>query len=159
MSSIHRMSLLCLSLAPLLSADQVVLKNGDIITGTMVKKDGAKLTIKSEFLGEVSMPWTAVKSLKSDQDLTVVMPGGEAVLGKVNTAGDKLEVAATGGTKSAPLAEVSAMRNAAEQHAFDRLAAPLPAGTLDRNLRYGAGAGARQRPHRHAHQHLQRRSA
>jgi len=36
----------------LLSADQVVLKNGDTITGSIVKKDGGKLTLKSEFLGE-----------------------------------------------------------------------------------------------------------
>ena len=34
--------------------------NGDTITGSIVKKDGDKLTIKSEFLGEVTMPWKAV---------------------------------------------------------------------------------------------------
>ncbi len=116
--------LLFLSLAPGLSADQVVLKNGDTITGAIVKKDGAKLTIKSEFLGEVTMPWTAVKSLKSDAELTVVLPGGETVLGKVNTNADKLEVVTPAATKSAPLAEVNALRNGAEQKAFDRLQHP-----------------------------------
>ena len=45
-----------------LCADQVVLKNGDNITGKIVKKDGAKLTIQSEFLGEVNMPWSAVRA-------------------------------------------------------------------------------------------------
>jgi len=57
---------------PALAADQVVLTNGDTITGTIVKKDGDKLTVKSEFLGEVTMPWKAVKSIRSDADLTVV---------------------------------------------------------------------------------------
>lgn len=104
----------------LLCADQVVLKNGDIITGSIVKKDGAKLTLKSEFLGEVSIPWTAIKSLKSDQDLVVVLPGGETVKGKISTNGDNLEVAA----KSAPLAGVTAVRNDAEQHAWERLQHP-----------------------------------
>ena len=56
--------LLLLPLAFALHADQVVLKNGDTITGSIVKKDGDKLTIKSEFLGEVSMPWTAVQQWK-----------------------------------------------------------------------------------------------
>ena len=44
-----------------LLADQVVLKNGDTLTGSMIQKDGAKLTLKSELLGEVSIPWSAVK--------------------------------------------------------------------------------------------------
>jgi hypothetical protein len=115
---------LFLFIAPSLSADQVVLKNGDTITGAIVKKDGGKLTIKSEFLGEVSMPWTAVKSLKSDADLTVVLPGGEAVVGKLNTSGDKLEVATPAATRTTPLADVGAVRNVAEQRTFDRMQHP-----------------------------------
>lgn len=113
-----------LAFAMTLSADQVVLKNGDTITGSIVKKDGAKLTIKSEFLGEVTMPWDAVKALKSDENLTVVLPGGESVLGKVNTSGDKLEVVTSSATKSAPIAEVGAVRNPAEQHSWERLQHP-----------------------------------
>ena len=124
-------------------ADQVVLKNGDSITGAIVKKDGAKLTIKSEFLGEVSMPWAAVKSIKSDADFTVVLPGGESVLGKVNTAGDKLEVVTPTATKSAPLADVSALRNGPEQHSFERLQHPgfleLWTGSYDMGLALARG--------------------
>lgn len=108
----------------ILSADQVVLKNGDIVTGTVVKKDGAKLTLKSEFLGDVSIPWTAIKSLKSDQELNVVLPGGETVKGKISTSGDNLAVAAASGEKSAPLAGITAVRNDAEQHAWERLQHP-----------------------------------
>jgi putative salt-induced outer membrane protein YdiY len=113
---------------PLFAADQVVLTNGDVITGTIVKKDAAKLTIKSEFMGEVSMPWTAVKSLKSDSDLFVQLPSGEVVKGKVATTGDRLEVAVAGGTAAAPLAQVPAIRDAGEQRNFERLAHP---GLLD----------------------------
>jgi putative salt-induced outer membrane protein YdiY len=122
----------------LLCADQVVLKNGDIITGSVIKKDGAKLTIKSEFLGEVSIPWTAIKSLKSDQELVVVLPGGESVKGKVSTSGDNLDVAAANGEKSAPLSGVTAVRDDAEQHAWERLQHPgifeLWNGTYDLGL-------------------------
>ena len=117
--------LLFLCLLPALSfADQVVLKNGDTITGKVVKKDGAKLTIHSEFLGDVTMPWTAVKSLKSDEPLTVVLPGGQSVLGKLSTSGDNLEVATPTATSTTPLATVSAVRNAAEEHNFERLEHP-----------------------------------
>jgi putative salt-induced outer membrane protein YdiY len=119
-----RILLISLCASTLLCADQVVLKNGDIITGSVIKKDGAKLTLKSEFLGEVSIPWTAIKSLKSDQELVIVLPGGESVKGKVSTSGDNLEVAAAGGGKSTPLAGVTAVRDDAEQHAFERLEHP-----------------------------------
>ena len=79
----------------------MVLKNGDTISGAIVKKDGGKLTIKSEFLGEVSMPWTAVQSVKSDEPVTVVLPGGETVSGKVATTAGNLEVATQTGPKTA----------------------------------------------------------
>src|SRR5258708_2637746 len=117
----RRFLLLFLSLACFADADQVVLKNGDTITGSIVKKDGVKLTLKSEFLGEVTMPWTAVQTIRSDEPLTVVLPGGETVAGKVSTSGDALTVAAPAGPKSAPLASVESMRNPAEQHSWERL--------------------------------------
>src|SRR4026209_2474074 len=102
---------------PALCADQVVLKNGDILTGAIVKKDGGKLTLRSEFLGEVSMPWAAVQSIKSDEPLTVELPGGETASGKIATVNGRLEV----NGKSAPLAEIKDMRNPATQLSWERL--------------------------------------
>lgn len=116
--------LLLLSFAVPLFADQVVLKNGDTITGSIIKKDGGKLTIKSEFLGEVSMPWTAVQSIRSDETLTVELPGNERVAGKVTTAGDSLQVATPAATRTVPLAQVGDVRNPAEQRTWERLQHP-----------------------------------
>jgi putative salt-induced outer membrane protein YdiY len=107
-----------------LAADQVVLTNGDIITGAIVKKDGGKLTIKSEFLGEVTMPWSAVKTIRSDAELNVVLPSGETVKGKIASSGDQLQIAAGGATRTAPLAGVTAVRDAGEQHNFERMQHP-----------------------------------
>ena len=128
---------------PALAADQIVLTNGDTITGAIIKKDGAKLTIKSEFLGEVSMPWSAVKSIKSDSELSVVLPGGETVKGKLLSSGDQLQVAVGSQTKTAPLSGVSAVRNDAEQHNYERLQHPhfsqLWVGTVDFGLALARG--------------------
>jgi putative salt-induced outer membrane protein YdiY len=109
---------------PALAADQVVLTNGDTITGAIVKKDGDKLTIKSQFMGEVTMPWSAVKGLRSDAELSVVLPSGKTVTGKVSTTGDQLQVAAGPETMTTPLAGVPAVRDADEQHTVDRLLHP-----------------------------------
>ena len=141
-------SVLCFTLFlslsfPALAADQVVLTNGDTITGAIVKKDGGKLTIKSEFLGEVTMPWSAVKSIRSDAELSVVLPSGETVKGKIASAGDQLQIAAGTETKTAPLAGVAAVRDAAEQHHFERLLHPgileLWNGNLDIGLALARG--------------------
>ncbi len=132
-----------LLLPGLLAADQVVLKNGDTITGAIIKKDGGKLTIKSEFLGEVTMPWTAVKSIRSDEVLTVTMPEGRSAAGKVTTEGNLLEVETAEGAKPAPLDQVVAVRNAAEQHAWERLQHPslleLWSGFVDTGLALARG--------------------
>jgi Protein of unknown function, DUF481 len=107
-----------------LCADQVVLTNGDTITGSIIKKDGNQLTLKSEFLGEVTMPWSAIKSLRADTAVTVVPATGEAVKGKADTSDGNLQVAAASGLTTLPLSSVTAVRNDAEQAAYERLLHP-----------------------------------
>jgi len=128
---------------PILAADQVVLTNGDTITGAIVKKDGATLTIKSEFLGVVTMPWSAVKSLRSEAELNVVLPAGQTVKGKLSTTGDQLQIVTGTETKTAPLAAVATVRDAAEQHSFERLEHPrileLWSGNFDLGLALANG--------------------
>jgi putative salt-induced outer membrane protein YdiY len=114
------LSLLLSAVALPLCADQVVLSNGDVITGAIIQKDGAMLTMHSESLSDISIPWAAVKTLRSDEDLTVVLPGGESVKGKVSTTDQTLTV----GGRSAPLAAVAAIRNAAEQQKWEKLQHP-----------------------------------
>lgn len=127
----------------LFAADQVVLTNGDIVTGTIVKKDGAKLTIKSDLMGEVTMAWSAVKTIKSDSEVFVQLPTGEVVKGKLATSGDQLQVATSAGTKSAAIAQVAAVRDAGEQHNYERMLKPglmdLWAGTFDIGLALARG--------------------
>ena len=48
-----------------LAADQLTLKNGDVISGQIEKKDGDTVLVKTEFMGEVTIPWSAVTAVKS----------------------------------------------------------------------------------------------
>jgi putative salt-induced outer membrane protein YdiY len=109
-----------LSLCFCLSADVVILKNGDRLTGAIIKKDGGKLTIKSDIVGEVTMPWDKVESIQSDKPVYVALPDGKTVQGTVATSGAAVQVAG----QSLPLAEVPAIRNDAEQRAWERLQRP-----------------------------------
>ncbi|MBX9604513.1 MAG: DUF481 domain-containing protein [Bryobacteraceae bacterium] len=111
----------CTLIGGLAFADQVTLTNGDRVTGKIVQKDGAKLTMKTDLMGEVTIEWANVTGLTSDDPLTVVLPGGQAVQGKVETtAPGRIRVA----QQTAPLAEVPAIRNSDAQRAYERLLTP-----------------------------------
>lgn len=104
-----------------LFADQVVLKNGDRLTGTIVKSDDKNLVIKTEFAGEVTVQWPAIQELKSEQQLHVRLANGKTVVGPVSTRDGKLEVATkASGTFEAPKETVVLMRNDAEQVAYEK---------------------------------------
>jgi putative salt-induced outer membrane protein YdiY len=114
--------LLTASINPAL-ADQVVMKNGDRVTGTIVKKDGDALTIKTEQFGVVTASWAKVESVKVDAPVTVELQG-KPVQGTLATTDGKIEIATQGTKLIAAPADVGAIRDADEQRAFERLEHP-----------------------------------
>ncbi len=105
-------------------ADVVTLKNGDRVTGTVVKKDAKTITIKTKAFGDISAVWDEVASIETDAPVTVELKSGDTVQGKVSTAEDKLVVQAEPAPREAPLSEVAALRDAQEQRLYERLLAP-----------------------------------
>ena len=102
-------------------ADQVVLKNGDRLTGTITKSDDKTLLIKTEFAGDVTVQWPAVQEVSSTQPLHVTMANGKTVAGPVTTADGSLAVATTtSGTVSVAKGDVTALRSDAEQTAYEK---------------------------------------
>jgi putative salt-induced outer membrane protein len=117
--SVLLMAVLCF-LVVSARADQVTLKNGDRLTGTIVKSDAKIMLIKTEFAGEVSVQWDAVTSITSTQPLHLGLKDGETVVGTVATSDGKFEVATkTTGEVTAPKDTVVAVRNDEEQKAYD----------------------------------------
>jgi putative salt-induced outer membrane protein YdiY len=122
MRQIHLWTVLSvLAFCSALFADQIVLKNGDRLTGTITKSDDKVLIIKTEFAGDVTVQWSAVQGITSTQPLHVAMSGGKTVVGPVTTANDTLAVTTTAsGTVNVPRAEVTALRSDAEQASYDK---------------------------------------
>lgn len=52
--------LFCYLLPVPLLADQVSLKNGDRLTGTIVKSDGKTLVLHTDYAGDVNVNWSAI---------------------------------------------------------------------------------------------------
>jgi putative salt-induced outer membrane protein YdiY len=129
------------------SADQVTLKNGDRLTGTIVKSDSKTLFLKTDSAGDVTVKWDAVSAIVSSQPLSVQLKNGQVVSGNLTTDDGKFEVATRDrGQVAAPRDTVVAIRNAAEQSDYDRLQHPritdLWSGLLDTGLSETRGNSA-----------------
>lgn len=88
---------LILALGAQVLADQITLKNGDRLTGKIVKSDGGKLFIKTELLGEVAVDLAAVTAITTDQPLYVTLADGRTLSGEFSASGDKAELRTDGG--------------------------------------------------------------
>ncbi len=124
-----------LALLSVVFADQVTLKNGDRLTGTVVKSDGKTLVLHTDAAGDVTIQFGAIQEIKTEKELYVSLKGGKTVVGPVSTTDGKLEIATkTAGTVEAPTGDVTLIRDDAEQAAFDK--------SLHPGLRHGWTGGA-----------------
>jgi putative salt-induced outer membrane protein YdiY len=105
-------------------ADQVVFKNGDRVTGNIVKKDGKNLTIKTDQFGVVTTSWDQVASVQADKPVHVVLADGKTVQGTLSAANGKVEVTTRDAKLSLAPADVATIRDDAEQKAYERLLKP-----------------------------------
>ena len=119
------------------------MKNGDRVTGSIIKKTGKEITIKTDQFGLVTAAWDQVESVKSDKPVNVVTQDGKTVQGTLATAGGKIEVAAKDTSLAVEKADVVALRNDAEQKAYERLLRPgwgqLWTGSVDVGLAGASG--------------------
>ncbi len=102
-------------------ADQITLKNGDHLTGTVVKSDGKTLVLHTEFAGDVTLQFAAITQIATEKPLHVALKNGQTVVGPITTSNGKLEVASrTGAPVEAPTDSVVAIRNDADQLAYEK---------------------------------------
>jgi hypothetical protein len=86
--------LLCL-LPGVLSADQLVMKNGDVITGTISKISDGEVYIEPAYAGEFAVSLADVASIRNDKALEVAMKDGSEMTAQfagVNDSGEQILV-------------------------------------------------------------------
>jgi putative salt-induced outer membrane protein YdiY len=109
------------ALSSAMFADQVTLKNGDRLTGTIVKSDGTTLVLHTDAAGDVTIQFASIQDIKTDAQLHVTLKDGKTAVGPVSTTDGKIEIATkTAGTVEAPKDDVKLIRNDAEQLAFEK---------------------------------------
>lgn len=102
-----------------LSADIVTLSNGDRVSGTILESNEQSLKMKAEFLGEVTIDWSAVVAVEAPDKLYVTSGAGQTLVGPVKTDDDKLQVKTpSSGEVEIPLSEVAVLRNEEAELAY-----------------------------------------
>jgi Protein of unknown function, DUF481 len=114
-----------LGLASTALADQVTLKNGDRLSGKIVKSDGKTLVLHTEFAGDVTVQFPAITQITTDEALHVALSNGQTAVGTISTTDGKIEVAPKAGAPmEVPKENVSAIRNDAEELAYEKTIHP-----------------------------------
>src|SRR5262245_42292767 len=102
-------------------ADQITLKNGDRVTGKIVKTDGGKLVIKTQLLGDVSVDLAVVTSITTDEPLYVTLADGRTVTGLVTVSEANAELRPTNSKAvSVSRADIQVIRSEDEYLAYQR---------------------------------------
>ena len=82
-----------LAVPALAGADELVLKNGDKLTGKVVSLAGGKVSFETPYAGVVKVDWAQVVSLKTDGKVAVKLKTKETVEGKLSAGeGGRLKV-------------------------------------------------------------------
>ena len=129
---------LTITLCSPLLADQITLKNGDRISGTVTKSDDKTLVLKTEFMGDVTIQISAIDAIQTTQTMHVATKDGKSLSGPVNTSDGNIAVStSTAGVVNVPRADVTALRSDAEEAAYQKSLHP----TLLQGWAGGANVG------------------
>ena len=149
-----RYFVLVLAATSLCHADQVVLDNGDRITGAVERLAGGKLVITTEYAGSIEIDVERIASLQVDSKMTVVLEDDTRLYGRPSGDAHTLEIVETG--RTVDLARVSAIepgRVTGKEWKFSgrvALGASDSSGNTDsRNLNFDGEGVARQGKNRY----------
>src|SRR4030095_10146171 len=102
-------------------ADQITLKNGDRVRGTIIRADGKSIIFKSDLIGEITVGLDNVSTITTEKPLYATLADGRAVLGVISTSGDKAEIRPNAASLVAVMrSQIQFIRSEEEQRAYER---------------------------------------
>ena len=85
--------ILSLSVAGIVSADEVVLKNGSHLVGEVLKKDSSSLEFKTPFAGTLKIKWSNIIEVKMDKPIQLMLQDDSLLMAdKLKNKEDTIEV-------------------------------------------------------------------
>lgn len=61
--------------------DEVRLKNGDLITGKIIKKETSVVVVETSYAGQINIQWSEIENIKSDEPVHLVLTDGSNLHG------------------------------------------------------------------------------
>jgi putative salt-induced outer membrane protein YdiY len=77
--------------------DSVVMRNGDLVSGTIVGLEGGKLVVRTEYAGEIKIELKAIDTFASDSEVTSVLKSETRLFGQVTGGADSMLIYPTSG--------------------------------------------------------------
>lgn len=94
----------------IVKADEILLKNGDRITGTILNKTGNTLEVKTEYSDKISINWDSIESFSTTQPVLLTFKNKEEITGVTEVSPDNTFMVKQEGvyqSEPIPLAEIT----------------------------------------------------
>jgi putative salt-induced outer membrane protein YdiY len=100
-------------------ADVVRLKNGDQITGSIIKLNDKELVVKTEYAGDVKIKREMVSALQTTDPVNVTLKDGQSLIGPLKTYDDVFEVTTvTAGIIKGKQEDLTLFRSKSDQDSY-----------------------------------------
>lgn len=100
--------------------DQLTLKNGDRVTGSIIKSDGKTIVFKGDLVGELTIPIENVTEIAADKPLYVGLSDGRTLMGTVKSAAGQTEIQASGNVVTVAQSNIQFVRSQDEQRLYEK---------------------------------------
>jgi len=101
------------------AADQLGLKNGDRLTGSIIRSDGKAIVFKSDLAGEVTIAIENIQNVVTDKPLYVTLADGRTLAGLINSKDAQLEIKSNSSDVVVDRSAIAGLRNEAEQKQYE----------------------------------------
>ena len=91
------------------AADRFELVDGSVVYGKLLSAEAGKFKVETAFAGTIEIAQDKIKTFTTDEAVNVSLAAGSNVLGKVESQGSGITIAATGGQISADTEKVAAI--------------------------------------------------
>ncbi len=82
--------------APAALADEIVLANGDRVSGTILRKESDKLVLQTAYAGDLNIRWADIRRITTDAPITVYLADGNKLIGTLHSEEDDSVIISAG---------------------------------------------------------------
>src|SRR5882757_6212392 len=97
-ATLSAFAVLCVVDAAAVVADEVVLANGDRLTGKVVRKEADTLVMKTSYARELNLNWADIRRISTDAPISVYFEDGSKLVGTLRSDEDGSVVVVGAGT-------------------------------------------------------------